>query len=241
MGKIVTTESFIISSKKIHGDNYDYSLVEYSKTIIPVKIVCPKHGIFEQTPHNHLRKSGCPKCSRSRAENSRKYTKRQFTDKSNEIHNNKYSYDKVNYINSKTKVTITCKEHGDFLLTPKKHIQGIGCNSCVCFSRYNITVANRNKEEFKNKDAILYLVKVYNKEENFYKVGITTRTLKKRLLEVSKNYKYNVEKLIYTNLYDAIYLETKILNSNIEKYNPKIKFGGHTECFLERPILNGRR
>lgn len=31
------------------------------------------------------------------------------------IHNNKYFYDKVNYINNTTKVLITCPIHGDFL------------------------------------------------------------------------------------------------------------------------------
>lgn len=45
-----------------HGNRYDYSLVGYSKNTIPVKIICEKHGIFEQTLHSHIKGSGCPSC-----------------------------------------------------------------------------------------------------------------------------------------------------------------------------------
>jgi hypothetical protein len=33
-----------------------------------IHIKCPKHGIFEQLPSNHLSGSGCPKCKRSKGE-----------------------------------------------------------------------------------------------------------------------------------------------------------------------------
>ena len=64
-----TTERFIEMARKIHGDKYDYSKVEYRHNKEKVCIICPEHGEFWQTPHNHLltRKSncgcGCPKCS----------------------------------------------------------------------------------------------------------------------------------------------------------------------------------
>lgn len=38
----------------------------------------------------------------------------KFINRSKEIHNNFYNYDKVDYINARTKVIITCPEHGDF-------------------------------------------------------------------------------------------------------------------------------
>lgn len=60
----VTREYFIEKAKKVHGDKYDYSEVQYNKTHENVKIVCPKHGEFEQLPSNHLRfNRGCPKCN----------------------------------------------------------------------------------------------------------------------------------------------------------------------------------
>lgn len=63
-----TTESFIEKARKVHGDKYDYSLVQYVHSKIPVKIICPKHGIFEQKPVNHLVGKGCPYCANSKGE-----------------------------------------------------------------------------------------------------------------------------------------------------------------------------
>jgi len=53
-----------------------------------------------------------------------------FLEKADKTHNKKYDYSKVNYINSRTKVEIICKEHGSFLQTPKQHISGCGCYKC---------------------------------------------------------------------------------------------------------------
>lgn len=58
-----TTSSFIANARKIHGDVYDYSLLEYIGTKEKVKIICPEHGEFWQTPNTHLRGAGCPKCA----------------------------------------------------------------------------------------------------------------------------------------------------------------------------------
>jgi hypothetical protein len=66
--KTKTTEEFIINAKKIHGETYDYSLVEYINSKKPIKILCKKHGVFEQTPNVHLHGVGCPICRESRLE-----------------------------------------------------------------------------------------------------------------------------------------------------------------------------
>lgn len=63
-----TKEIFIEKAKLIHGDKYDYSLVNYKNSIDKVKIICPMHGIFEQSPRNHLNGSSCKKCSESKGE-----------------------------------------------------------------------------------------------------------------------------------------------------------------------------
>jgi len=58
-----TTENFIERSKKIHGDLYDYSKVDYSNCNTKVIIICKKHGEFYQNPGNHYNSgNGCPKC-----------------------------------------------------------------------------------------------------------------------------------------------------------------------------------
>jgi hypothetical protein len=63
-----TLDGFINKAIKIHGDKYDYSLVNYNTQKDKVKIICPIHGDFEQRPSVHLNGSGCPKCKESKGE-----------------------------------------------------------------------------------------------------------------------------------------------------------------------------
>jgi very-short-patch-repair endonuclease len=63
-----TSSKFISEASKIHGNIYDYSMVEYKNSITKVKIICKKHGIFEITPGNHLHGRKCPKCQISKGE-----------------------------------------------------------------------------------------------------------------------------------------------------------------------------
>ena len=59
----LTTSQCIERAKVVHGDKYDYSLVEYKNTHTKVKIICKFHGIFEQTPVAHVSiKTKCPLC-----------------------------------------------------------------------------------------------------------------------------------------------------------------------------------
>ena len=58
----LTQEEFIAKAKAVHGDMYDYSLVDYKGNKTKIKIICPIHGVFEQTPNSHLMGRGCPHC-----------------------------------------------------------------------------------------------------------------------------------------------------------------------------------
>ena len=121
----MTTEEFIQKAKKVHGNKYDYSKVEYINSYTKVCIGCPEHGEFWQTPNAHLRQQNCPKCV-----GLYKPTTDEWIDKAREIHGNKYDYSKVNYINNHTKVCIICPEHGEFWQTPSMHLKGQGCPKC---------------------------------------------------------------------------------------------------------------
>jgi len=57
-----TKKEFIIKSKKVHGNKYNYSDAVYINACTKVKIICKKHGEFLQTPSNHYQNHGCPKC-----------------------------------------------------------------------------------------------------------------------------------------------------------------------------------
>ena len=121
-----SNDKFISEAQMIHHDKYDYSKVEYVNAKTKVCIICPEHGEFWQTPHNHLQGQGCPKCSPTL-----KLNKDVFIENSNKKHNGKYDYSKVKYINNRTKVCIICPEHGEFWQTPSNHMYGYGCAKCA--------------------------------------------------------------------------------------------------------------
>lgn len=102
-------EEFVQKAKLVHGDKYVYSLVDYKKGNIKVKIICRDHGVFEQTPNGHLNKHGCQECNPKRA-----LTTKEFIIKAKEIHGDKYNYSLVEYVNYNTPVKIICLEHGVF-------------------------------------------------------------------------------------------------------------------------------
>jgi hypothetical protein len=59
-----------------------------------------------------------------------KLTLEEFVASACLIHGNKYDYSKVVYINSKKKVIIICKIHGEFSQIPNSHLTGSGCPKC---------------------------------------------------------------------------------------------------------------
>lgn len=73
MGKKLTTEEFISKARLVHGDKYNYSKVEYKTNKDKVCIICQVHGEFWQRPTDHLRRYGCPCCSKSKFVKSEKH------------------------------------------------------------------------------------------------------------------------------------------------------------------------
>ena len=131
MGKrILTTKEFIEKSKNIHKSKYDYSHVIYVKSIELVKIACPRHGIFLQSPHLHLSGYGCRGCSIDRAKSRYTSNLSEFVEKAIKVHGVNFKYTKAIYITARIKMIITCIKHGDFLQSPDSHLRGHGCIKC---------------------------------------------------------------------------------------------------------------
>ena len=63
-----TEEQVLSEFKKTHGNRYDYSLVKYINNKSKVKIICYKHGIFEQIPYHHKNGINCPDCNINKGE-----------------------------------------------------------------------------------------------------------------------------------------------------------------------------
>ena len=118
-----TKDEFIKKSILVHGNKYDYSLVKYILSTKKIKIICKKHGVFEQTPNNHLRGHNCSNCGKTK-------TTEFFIKEAKLIHNNIYDYSKVIYEKDNKKVSILCNKHGEFKQTPNSHLNGSGCIKC---------------------------------------------------------------------------------------------------------------
>jgi hypothetical protein len=125
-----TTEQFITKANAVHGDSYDYSLIDYVGSAVKVTIICSDHGPFDQTPSEHLVGSGCTKCGRLAAGDARRKTTEQFITKANAVHGDCYDYSLVEYLGVQEKVTIICPEHGPFDQTPSGHLAAKGCYEC---------------------------------------------------------------------------------------------------------------
>jgi len=174
--KCVPAETIKARAFEIHGNKYDYSLVDFSKGIKSrAKIICPSegHGIFEQELSMHISgEQGCPKC----AGVARK-SNEEFITEAIKMHGNFYDYSKSQYVNARTKVKIICPLHGLFEQEPKLHtIRGSGCPVCGERNAGRDSIFNfSNDIEFASIETELYLVEIHG----LLKIGIAVDTRKR--------------------------------------------------------------
>lgn len=148
---MITQKEFIKRSKEVHGNKYDYSLVNYINCKEKVKIICKEHGVFEQVASTHYySECGCPLCGRVVSAKKQTSNEENFIKRVKEIHGNKYDYSNVNYINANTHIDVFCNIHKElFKITPSHHLDGQGCKKC----KYG-TLSNKfrmSKEKFIEK------------------------------------------------------------------------------------------
>ena len=150
------TEIFKKISEKIHNNKYDYSLVNYVNNHTNVNIICSIHGIFSQQPQVHMNGGNCPNCMNDKKSKLFAMDKNEFIRLSNIIHNNKYDYNLVEYINQNKKVKITCPIHGIFEQAPKSHYNNkSGCPFCGGSYKSN-TIEFIEKAKKLHSDTYLY-------------------------------------------------------------------------------------
>jgi len=64
-GRVTTTAHFIMKSREVHGDKYNYDKVVFTGAKDYVTIICPDHQEFSQRAENHYNANianGCPDC-----------------------------------------------------------------------------------------------------------------------------------------------------------------------------------
>ncbi len=130
--KIWTKELFIEESKKIFGDKYDYSLVEFINMKTAVKIKCPKGHIYNQLPSGHIKGKNCFKCGVNEWTDALKLTNEEFIERSKDkFGKDAFDYSLVDYKTSKDYITLICKKKKHkFDVKAGKHISGAGCPLC---------------------------------------------------------------------------------------------------------------
>ena len=127
--KCLTQDEFEKKANNVHNSKYQYSN-DYKNGSTKIKIICPIHGEFWQTPNHHLNGEGCPKCAIEKNTIRQKMSLNDFIKISNTIHNNKYKYNNASYVNYKTDLCIICPEHGEFWQSPDSHLHNHGCPKC---------------------------------------------------------------------------------------------------------------
>src|SRR5260370_35613554 len=125
-----SSDNFIQKANNIHNNKYDYSIAEYKNAKNKIKIICTKHGVFEQTPNNHLSGKGCAKCAFENLDILQKLDQVSLIERFNQIHQNKYNYSLTKYNGMDKKIIIICPKHNIFEQLPSNHIQGKGCYKC---------------------------------------------------------------------------------------------------------------
>lgn len=139
---IITRNNFVEYANDYFKGKYTYDITTFKSTKSQMDIICPKHGIFKQTPYNHIfNRSGCPECAGNIKDNNERFIKKAVL-----VHGDEYDYSKV-IINGSDHVIIIHKLcNRENRQRPAEHLMGKGCYQC----HYNHA---NSTEQFK-KDAI---------------------------------------------------------------------------------------
>ncbi len=139
-----TLQMFLDKAKEVHGDKYDYSMVENShitgvRSKIPVR--CKKCNLlWDATLSHHIHeKTQCPECCFTN-----RWTGDKFLERAAEIHDGKYTYDMQTVraiTTAKSQVTITCENCNESRsITVSSHInKTAGCLHCKNRARWTLS------------------------------------------------------------------------------------------------------
>ena len=161
---------FIEKAKKVHGNKYDYSKVDYVDSKTDIEIVCPKHGSFWQKPYLHLQGQGCAKCYNEQRKEMFKKDFNEFICELDKIYGDKYDFSEYRYINYNTRESVVCKEHGIFYRSPYELLNRKECPLCMKASK-------REKRTFKEKDNFINKsMAIHNGKYDYSKINYVNCT-----------------------------------------------------------------
>ncbi len=239
---------FLEEVQKIHGDKNDHSETIIGNSRGKINVVCKEHGKFSVYMANYFQGQGCPKCSAINYSLTRIKTIEEFIRQAKEVHEDSCDYTNTTYGGNRVKIKAKCNIHNEYFETyPFSHLRGARCRKCLS---ERISKANTGKEgtcgytrggyvkQANGREACVYLIRCFNENEEFYKIGKTFLDIHIRFTK--SNICYNFE-VVHFHFGEAGYiydLENKLHKEYKKyKYNPYEWFAGYTECFsLELPI-----
>ena len=186
MSRKRTFEEFLEKARKIHGDKYDYSKVEYVDAHTKVCIICPIHGEFWQIPSSHLCGRGCPKCANIKRGETFKISNEEYFNLAILKHNNKYKYKGV-YKGAHLNITGICPYHGEFEVMACKHLQGVGCPVCAQESR------NKSKHSKNTQDLINEIKTKYGDRLDCSEIVYINAHTPVWITDKELNYRYQIQ------------------------------------------------
>lgn len=230
-----TKEGFIRRSKAKHGDLFLYDNVVYKNTRTDVLITCRRHGDFKIKPASHIAGTGCPECKSLKKMNTQKFIRKSIS-----IHGVRYDYRLTDFKSYKDGVYIICLHHGAFKQAVNNHLSGSGCPKCANLrSGWSRTDFSNYCRLNNDSMGTLYVIKCYSEDEVFYKVGITSKSIKRRFpSKKDMPYDYDVlHKLVGNSdeIYDLENTLLRLLSKN--RYTPNIDFKGKNECFSDISVI----
>lgn len=224
--------------KQLNKFNHlDFSKTDYKGALNYTTVNCRIHGEFPTKPNWILSGYGCPVCSDEKRSEHRLSNTKDFIKRCMERfdHNIKI-YDKVDYKGAKKEILIFCNACDDYYKTiPNSHYSGQGCPICNKggYSRSDYV------KQAKGRDGVMYILKLKNDDEEFYKIGITFQGIKTRF-SGNNSLPYDYE-IMYEYKCDAG-CTWDLEKEHHKKYKayqyfPNISFAGYTECFTtELPV-----
>lgn len=117
---------------------YDFSQAKYHGALKPITgVICPSHGEFQQYSAQFRKDgAGCPKCGHEHRGLKKRLDQDEFIRRAEDIHPGAFTYEGTNYVNMTTKVSVTCRHHGEFSISPIKLVHGgQGCPTCAAVTR----------------------------------------------------------------------------------------------------------
>jgi len=158
-----------------------------------------------------------------------------------EIHSDIYNYSKVNYIDSKTPVIITCKVHGDFEQNVFSHRKGYGCSKCT-IRKSLIKTEKAYIRDAKKVHNNTYIYKNINYKGSIKKIEIICRVHGKFKINAS-NHLVGQGCKICKKEEEGSYngMTTKEFITKLNKVLPNFKLKGKYKNMITKVIVNDGR